>query len=43
MLEENPELIREIYRILKSHPDWNDARIYEALSSDTGKATIREN
>lgn len=40
MLEENPELIREIYRILKSHPDWDDTRIYEVLSSDTGKATI---
>lgn len=34
MLEENPELIRKIYRAVQSHFDWEDARIFEEIKSE---------
>lgn len=31
MLEEEVYLIEKIYDMIKANPDWDDARIYEAL------------
>lgn len=34
MLEENPDMVRQLYRILEVHPDWEDARIGKVLSGE---------
>lgn len=33
MLEEETSLIEKIYDIMKQHPDWDDARVYEAIKT----------
>lgn len=34
MLEENPDMVRQLYRILEVHPDWEDVRIGKVLSGE---------